>query len=114
MCRSKKKSLVGGGAGVGAEPMPFAHDCVGAVPKADGCGMSMLTTDGRRITSVATDVTGEHLDALHDRYRDNPCAEAWRHAAVVRAASSTPTRWPLWMTRRGTRRLRPSGRGAYP
>ncbi|ANI40418.1 hypothetical protein MYVA_3280 [Mycolicibacterium vaccae 95051] len=74
----------------------------------------MLTTDGRRITSVATDVTGEHLDALHDRYRDNPCAEAWRHAAVVRAASSTPTRWPLWMTRRGTRRLRPSGRGAYP
>ncbi|WNG85459.1 GAF domain-containing protein [Mycobacterium sp. ITM-2016-00317] len=78
----------------------LADTCIEVLPKADGCGLSMLTTDGRRITSVATDVTGEQLNALHDRYRDNPCAEAWRHAAVVKAAtSSTAGRWPQWMTR---------------
>ncbi|KWX56630.1 hypothetical protein [Mycobacterium sp. NAZ190054] len=72
----------------------LADNCVRIVPKVDGGGLSMLTTDGRRITSVATDQTGEQLNVLHDRYRDNPCTEAWRHAAVVGTVSSTAGRWP--------------------
>ena len=57
--------------------------CIDVVPGASGCGLSLLTTDGRRITSVATDRVAERLKALLDLHDENPCATAWLRGATL-------------------------------
>ena len=76
----------------------LAHRCVSLFPGTAGCGITLLTTDGRRITSVATDRVAERLIALHDANPQNPCANAWRHNTVRRAQhSATRLGWAPWM-----------------
>jgi hypothetical protein len=71
--------------------------CTEILPGATGCGMNLLTTDGRRITSAATDPVAERLNALHDFHRENPGAGAWLRNTVVSAnfPEDSPT-WGLW------------------
>ncbi|MDA2890585.1 GAF domain-containing protein [Mycolicibacterium sp. BiH015] len=72
-----------------------AQHAVVLIPAAGGCSLSLLTTDGRRITSVATDRTGYALTALCDRASENPCSSAWRNRDVVLAdISAGPAGWP--------------------
>ncbi|BBX69890.1 GAF domain-containing protein [Mycolicibacterium psychrotolerans] len=76
----------------------LAHRCASLIPGTAGCGMTLLTADGRRITSVATDRVAERLNALHDVNPQNPCASAWMHDTVRRAHSSvTRLGWAPWM-----------------
>lgn len=44
---------------------------------ASGCGICLLTNDGRRITSVATSEVAERVNAMHDLYPKNAYATAW-------------------------------------
>lgn len=62
-------------------------------PRSTGCGVSLLTVDGRRITSVATDLVSERLNALHDLHPDNPSARAWLHGTAVWADSPQREQW---------------------
>ncbi len=79
-----------------------AARCVESVPRAGGCGINLLTTDGRRITSVATDSVSEQLIALHDRYPDNPGMSAWLGRNVIRAdAPDESDGYGSWSTRAG-------------
>jgi GAF domain-containing protein len=72
--------------------------CVADVATAAGCGLLLLTTDGRRITSVATDPLAERLNVLHDSHRENPFRAAWSGLTAVGAEQSTESsRWPSWM-----------------
>ncbi|KAA0094756.1 GAF domain-containing protein [Mycolicibacterium sp. P1-18] len=77
----------------------IATRCAAAIPAATGCGVTLLTTDGRRITSTATatDLLGDRLLELHDRYRDNPAASAWLGNNVIRIGT-TPVdqRYDQW------------------
>jgi GAF domain-containing protein len=66
----------------------IAARCAAAMPTA-GCGVTLLTTDGRRITSVATDVVGERILGLHDRCRDNPGTSAWVGGNIIRLDATT-------------------------
>ncbi|SEH89014.1 GAF domain-containing protein [Mycolicibacterium rutilum] len=62
-----------------------------------GACVNLLTTRGRRITSVATDPVAERLSALHDRFDDNPGAAAWaRGAAVAVTGSNHQQPWSAW------------------
>lgn len=81
----------------------LAHRCVSLIPGTTGCGITLLTTDGRRITSVSTDRVAERLSALGDVNPQNPCASAWMDDTVRRAHSSaTRLGWAPWMaTARG-------------
>ncbi|MBB2993042.1 hypothetical protein FHR72_004549 [Mycolicibacterium iranicum] len=60
--------------------------------------MNLLTTDGRRITSASSDGVGERLNALYDRFADNPGAHAWRSGATI-ATTTMPHlgAWPEWL-----------------
>jgi len=87
----------------------IAARCAVAVPTATGCGVSLLTTDARRITSVATDLLGERVLELHDRCRDDPGTSAWLHGNVIRVAVGSPRGHGSWSTsagRLGVRRRR--------
>jgi hypothetical protein len=76
----------------------LAHRCALLIPGTAGCGITLLTNDGRRITSVATDRVAERLNAMHDVNPQNPCASAWIHNTVRRAHSSvTRLGWAPWM-----------------
>lgn len=81
----------------------LAHRCALLIPGSAGCGITLLTTDGRRITSVATDRVAERLNAMHDANPQNPFLDAWMHNTVRRAHSSvTRLGWAPWMaTARG-------------
>jgi hypothetical protein len=71
----------------------------GVVPVSAGCGISLLTSDCRRITSVATDSVAERLNALHDLYQDNPYTSAWRHGVAMWADANTTgdeAGWAQW------------------
>jgi GAF domain-containing protein len=75
-----------------------AGRCAAAMPAATGCGVNLLTTDGRRITSVATDLLGERVLELHDRCQDNPATSAWLRGNVVRiGAAPGPRRYDCWV-----------------
>ena len=79
-----------------------AARCVESVPRAGGCGINLLTIDGRRITSVATDSVSEQLMSLHDRYPDNPGMSAWLRRNVIRAgAPDESDEYGFWSTRAG-------------
>jgi GAF domain-containing protein len=68
------------------------------MPGMAGCGLSLLTTDGRRITSAGTDPVAERLNALHDAYPENPCTTAWLHRTTVMADRPiAASRWPACM-----------------
>jgi GAF domain-containing protein len=74
-----------------------AARCVAAVPAAAGCGVTLMTTDGRRITSVATDLIGDGVLGLHDRCRDNPGTSVWLSGNVIRLdGASVAGRHELW------------------
>ncbi|MGE2731292.1 GAF domain-containing protein [Mycolicibacterium vaccae] len=68
------------------------------VPQSTGCGINLLTSDGRRITSAATDRIAERLNALYDAYRENPCSTALLSGTVVATDLSRPS-LSLWATR---------------
>ncbi|MCV7279948.1 GAF domain-containing protein [Mycolicibacterium flavescens] len=57
-----------------------------------GAGVTLLTTGGRRITSVATDAVAEQLSALHDGYHGNPGSTAWLRGSAA-------LRWSDWYRR---------------
>jgi hypothetical protein len=52
-----------------------------------GAGLSLLTVNGRRITSVATDPTAERLNTLHDLSIGSPCKTAHFGRTVVRVGA---------------------------
>lgn len=77
-----------------------AHDCAALLPASTGCALNLLTTDGRRITSVTTTRTGGELNALCDQMPDNPCTRAWQTTDVVLADTlAGPQRWSGWLAR---------------
>ena len=61
-----------------------------------GAGITLLTTAGRRITSAATDPVAERLNALPERYPQNPATAAWSTRCTVNAADGAGT-WPDWI-----------------
>ncbi|MFB1298280.1 GAF domain-containing protein [Mycobacterium sp. pW049] len=74
------------------------HHCAALLPMATGCALSLLTTDGRRITSVATNRTGEELSSLCERMPENPCSSAWRDSGVVVAQTlAGSAQWSAWL-----------------
>jgi GAF domain-containing protein len=75
-----------------------ARQGLSIVPQSTGCGINLLASDGRRITSAGTDPVAERLNALYDHYRENPCTTAWFNNQVVTAdlGCSQPS---LWATR---------------
>ncbi|WP_185976233.1 GAF domain-containing protein [Mycolicibacterium sp. 018/SC-01/001] len=76
-----------------------ARDGARIVPGTTGCGIALMATDGRRITSAGSDHVAEHLTALHDQHPHNPCASGWAHRCVRRTQSSvTRAEWADWMT----------------
>ncbi|MCG7597633.1 GAF domain-containing protein [Mycobacterium sp. PSTR-4-N] len=76
-----------------------ARDGARLLPKTTGCGITLMATDGRRITSAGSDHVAERLTALHDQHPHNPCASAWAHRGVRRTQSSvTRAAWAGWMT----------------
>ncbi|OBB41521.1 GAF domain-containing protein [Mycobacterium sp. 852002-51961_SCH5331710] len=63
-----------------------------------GGGVTLLTTTGRRITSVATDPIADQLNGLFDRHHENPAATAWFGCTVVGAIGSPEAaEWPAWV-----------------
>ncbi|MGE2720293.1 GAF domain-containing protein [Mycolicibacterium celeriflavum] len=75
-----------------------------------GAGVTLLTTTGRRITSVATDPLADQLNALFDRHHENPAATAWFGHIVIGVrvgvgvgvgpgtiGSPEAERWPEWV-----------------
>lgn len=76
----------------------IADRAAGEVGVSTGAGVTLLTTTGRRITSVATDPAADRLNALFDRYEESPGATAWLRQMVVRATGSPEAdRWPKWI-----------------
>jgi GAF domain-containing protein len=73
-----------------------ARRCGAAVPGTTGCCVSLLSTDGRRLTTEGTDAVAERLGALYDVHARNACATAWSGNTVVRTHSDCDVRWPLW------------------
>lgn len=63
-----------------------------------GAGVTLLTTSGRRITSVATDPAADRLNALFDRDHENPGTTAcFMQTAVQATGSPEAERWPEWI-----------------
>jgi GAF domain-containing protein len=73
-----------------------ARRCLGAVPAGMGATVSLLSTDGRRLTAQGTDLVAEHLGALTDRHHENACRAAWSTGVVVTVQMGTGVRWPRW------------------
>lgn len=64
-----------------------------------GAGISLLDTDGKRITSAATDRLVEHLDDLQYELDQGPCLSSWRDLSVFRSDGRDEGRWPAWVPR---------------
>ncbi|MGE2833360.1 GAF domain-containing protein [Mycobacterium sp. SMC-4] len=84
-----------------------ARDGLSNTPRSTGCGVNLLTVDGRRITSAATDPVAERLNALYDSYRENPCTTAWLNDQVVAAdlSRSQPSLWATCALELGVRSI---------
>ena len=54
-----------------------------------GAGISLLDTDGKRITSAATDSLVEHLDDLQYELAHGPCLSSWRELVVFAPTAET-------------------------
>ena len=84
-----------------------ARDGAQLLPGTTGCGITLMATDGRRITSTGSDHVAECLTSLHDQHPNNPSASSWAHRCVRRAQGSvTRAAWAGWMAharRRGVR-----------
>lgn len=62
-----------------------------------GAGLSLLDSDGRRITSAATDPLAELLDDLQYQLDEGPCLTAWREGRFIRSEpDADEQRWPSW------------------
>jgi len=60
-----------------------------------GAGLSLLDSDGRRITSAATDPLAELLDDLQYQLDEGPCLTAWREGRFIRSEpDADEQRWP--------------------
>lgn len=65
-----------------------------------GAGISLMSTDGDRLSSAATDPIVERLDGLQYDLDEGPCLEAWRERTVVSAGDlSSESRWTAWSQR---------------
>jgi transcriptional regulator with GAF, ATPase, and Fis domain len=65
-----------------------------------GSGVTLMSAEGGRITSAATDSTVERLDSIQYEVDEGPCLDAWRDCAVVRSDDlSVEKRWPAWSSR---------------
>jgi GAF domain-containing protein len=75
----------------------LAMDTIGG---STGSGVSLLSVDGRRVTSAATDRLVEQLDDLQYGLDEGPCLTAWRDQSIVRTgALDVEQRWPAWSPR---------------
>jgi transcriptional regulator with GAF, ATPase, and Fis domain len=67
------------------------------VPAACGAGVSLIGSDGHRITSAATSRVVEEADALQYELGEGPCLAAWTSRSVQRIHdTTTEQRWPRW------------------
>jgi GAF domain-containing protein len=65
-----------------------------------GAGISLLDTDGKRVSSAATDSLVEHLDDIQYELDQGPCLSAWRELAVFRSdGRDDEQRWSAWVPR---------------
>jgi GAF domain-containing protein len=65
-----------------------------------GAGVSLLTADGKRTTSAATDPLVERLDNLQYELDQGPCLSSWRELSVFRSdGRDDEGRWPAWVPR---------------
>jgi GAF domain-containing protein len=65
-----------------------------------GAGISLLDTDGKRMTSAATDPLVERLDDLQYELDQGPCLSSWREITVFRSdGRDDEQRWPTWVPR---------------
>jgi GAF domain-containing protein len=71
-----------------------ARDLIGS---AAGAGVSLLETDGQKMTTAATDRLVEAADALQYEIGEGPCLSAWATATVQRIDdTAVDTHWPVW------------------
>jgi transcriptional regulator with GAF, ATPase, and Fis domain len=67
------------------------------VPAACGAGVSLIGSDGHRVTSAATSRVVEEADALQYELGEGPCLAAWMSRSVQRIHDTTrERRWPRW------------------
>ena len=72
-----------------------------------GAGISLLSVDGKRTTSAATDPLVEVLDNLQYELDQGPCLSSWRELAVFRSdGRDDEGRWPTWVPRARERGMR--------
>jgi GAF domain-containing protein len=65
-----------------------------------GAGISLLSVDGKRTSSAATDPLVERLDDLQYELDQGPCLSSWRELAVFRSdGREDEGRWPAWVPR---------------
>ncbi|WP_237571118.1 GAF and ANTAR domain-containing protein [Mycolicibacterium lacusdiani] len=70
------------------------------IPNSIGAGVSLLSVDGKRTTSAATDPLVERLDDLQYQLDQGPCLSSWRELAVFRSDGRPGEgRWPAWVPR---------------
>lgn len=63
-----------------------------------GAGISLLTVDGKRSTSAATDPLVERIDNLQYELDQGPCLSSWRELSVFRSDDrDDEERWPAWV-----------------
>ncbi|BBY50740.1 transcriptional regulator [Mycolicibacterium arabiense] len=65
-----------------------------------GAGISLLSADGKRTSSAATDPLVERLDDLQYDLDQGPCLSSWRELAAFRSdGREDEGRWPAWVPR---------------
>lgn len=77
----------------------ISHQALTARRASTGAGVTLLTTTGRRITSVGSDRVAERVNALHDACQDGPFADAWTRRRVVRVPDITANAAGAWTAR---------------
>jgi GAF domain-containing protein len=70
------------------------------IPNSIGAGVSLLSVDGKRTTSAATDPLVERLDTLQYELDQGPCLSSWRELSAFRSdGRADEGRWPAWVPR---------------
>jgi GAF domain-containing protein len=78
------------------------------IPGTAGAGVTLLDSEGRKVSAAATDPLVERADALQYELGEGPCLSAFEQRAVFRIVDmQQETRWPRWV-----KAVQPLGMGA--
>ncbi|MHA7240412.1 GAF and ANTAR domain-containing protein [Arthrobacter sp. TMS1-12-1] len=77
----------------------LAEAAVGIIRSAEGAGVSLIDTAGRRVSVGATSNAVLDADALQYEFGEGPCLSAWATGAPIYVADTrADDRWARWMT----------------